>query len=127
VVIAFGGDCDWWQDERRRIHAANRHRRLVAARAKGTHSKAEWAILFSLFHGCVRCGIPYTDLNGGTPTKDHIEPVYCGGCDCIGNIQPLCKNCNSAIGGKEPIDYRNLAKPGWVLEFLSRVAEAENG
>lgn len=39
-------------------------------------------------------------------TPDHVKPVAKGGSSGIGNIQPLCRNCNSKKGNRE-IDYRN--------------------
>lgn len=100
-----------------------RQRRMAAAREKGTHTKAEWAALADVFGQCVICGVPYRELNGGGPCRDHIRPVVLGGCDCIANIQPLCKNCNSSKT-TDCTDYRPLARPDWQRAFLARL---ENG
>jgi hypothetical protein len=112
---------DPWReaDEKRRAaNVARRRARLDAARAKGTHTKAEWTALADVFQRCVCCGVSYSDLHGGMPSKDHILPLYCEGCDCIGNIQPVCRNCNSS---GIAVDLRNIARLGWVHKFLARM------
>jgi 5-methylcytosine-specific restriction endonuclease McrA len=106
--------------ERRRVVGAARRAREAAARAKGTHTKAEWTALTDVFGRCVRCDVPYSDLHGGMPSKDHIRQLYRGGCDCIANIQPLCRNCNSAKTG-DSTDYRPLARQDWVRAYLGRL------
>ncbi len=113
------------RERRRRAHEA-RSKRMIAAKAKGTHTKLEWEILHDLFGSCVACGVPYDVLHGGQATKDHIVPVIAGGCDCIGNIQPLCRNCNSSLVGG-CCDYRNEAIPGWCKEFIEAVRRARRG
>lgn len=52
-------------------------------------------------HGnsCLKCGSKYK------LSLDHIIPISKGGKNCIENLQPLCKNCNSSKGSKI-IDYR---------------------
>lgn len=52
-------------------------------------------------HGncCLKCGSKYK------LSLDHIIPICKGGENCITNLQPLCKNCNSSKGSKI-IDYR---------------------
>lgn len=93
--------------------------RLTAARMKGIHSKSEWNILHDIFGKCVACGVPYSELDGGRATKDHIHPVSLDGCDCIGNLQPLCRQCNSI--GTALLDLRERALPGWQTIFLHRM------
>jgi len=96
-----------------------RSARMAAARSKGTHTKSEWKALADVFGRCVNCGALYSELIGGQPTKDHITPIYLGGCDCIGNLQPVCRSCNSSgCAG----DLRNTARPGWVNQYVSRIA-----
>ena len=93
--------------------------RLAAAKLKGTHSRLEWEILHDIFGECVNCGTPYPDLNGGVATKDHIVPLYCGGCDCIANLQPVCQSCNSSgLGGE---DLRASVIPGWQTIYLHKL------
>lgn len=56
----------------------------------GHHTKKEWVLLLTRFDGkCAKCGSP------DKITRDHIVPLSRGGSDLIGNIQPLCKSCNS--------------------------------
>lgn len=98
--------------------ARRRQDRLTAARLKGCHSNAEWRVLHDLFDSCVACGIPYSDLYGGRATKDHIQSLASGGCDCIANLQPLCRGCNAS--GDHP-DLRERALPGWQTLYLHRM------
>lgn len=93
--------------------------RLAAAREKGTHTKQEWKILHDIFDGCVCCGVPYSDLHGGEATKDHIQMIMAGGCDCIANLQPVCRQCNS--GSIITGDMRESALPGWQTVYLHRL------
>jgi len=95
-----------------------RQARLDAARAKGRHTKAEWKTLHDIFGRCVSCGVGYDELNGGEATKDHIEMIALGGCDCIGNLQPVCRQCNSRGVGA---DLRNDALPGWQTIYLHKL------
>jgi hypothetical protein len=92
--------------------------RLTAARAKGTHTKSEWQLLHDVFGRCVSCGVPYHDVSGGEITKDHVDPIYLGGCDCIANIQPVCRLCNSSGVLR---DARYDIMPGWQTLYLHRL------
>jgi len=59
----------------------------------GRHTREEWEELKKRFsYTCQVCGRkePETKM-----TEDHIIPLSKGGDDSIGNIQPLCKLCNS--------------------------------
>lgn len=102
-----------WGDQREA--SATRSERMAAARALGTHTKAEWnAMVDALGCRCVRCGAT------GKMVKDHIKPVYQGGSDGIDNIQPLCVKCN-AEKGPENIDHRPA---NWLDLLKSRLLEA---
>lgn len=45
-------------------------------------------------HSCVKCG------RKDMLSVDHIIPVVAGGSDDLGNLQTLCRVCNSAKGGR---------------------------
>ena len=98
-----------------RKNAQNRRERVAAAKAKGTHAIIEWELLKAVFgdNVCVRCGTDDYYVQ-----KDHIKPVCQGGCDCIGNLQPLCPKCNSSKG-VDDTDWRILRRPDWVNAFNS--------
>lgn len=86
-------------EARQRQNAKLRSERMAAARAKGTHTKEEWADLVAACgNKCVRCGAD------GNVVKDHVVPVYQGGSDGIDNLQPLCVRCNGAKG-PEDVDH----------------------
>lgn len=86
---------DWASDHRKWLHKQIRAQRLIEARSKGTHTADEWsAVLAHFSYRCVRCGC----TPEGRPCKDHIKPIYQGGSDAIDNLQPLCRQCNTAKG-----------------------------
>lgn len=87
--FTYAGTIEPW----RATPAQWRRFRMQQARARGTHSQAEWEQKKNEIGRCMLCGA--TDL---PLTKDHIIPVSRGGCDCIHNLQPLCSSCNSSKG-----------------------------
>lgn len=88
------------------VNRRNRCLRLAAARELGRHTKAEWELLVILCNRrCARCGIHASRLYGNALSKDHVVPIrYEGSSDAIENIQPMCRNCNSAKG-PECVDH----------------------
>lgn len=99
-------------------HVMKRYERMQAAKAKGTHKTSDWQVLHDIFGACVACSTPYTELNGGAATKDHIHQISDGGCDCIANLQPACRQCNSRGIGE---DFREAALPGWQTIYLHKM------
>lgn len=93
--------------------ASVRSRRMRAARKLGTHTAEEWAALQAICeHRCVRCSTDEWSLE-----RDHITPIYQGGSDAIGNIQPMCARCNCSKGA----DCSDLRPADW-LQQLRRLA-----
>jgi uncharacterized protein YdaU (DUF1376 family) len=85
---------------------AGRADRVREAKAKGTHTEAEWAALLATFgFCCVKCG---ASGEGVELTKDHIHPIAKGGNDAISNLQPMCQKCNSSRSG-DVADFRASA------------------
>lgn len=76
-------------------------RRTRETKAGGSFTVVEWLALCMKYSSrCLCCG------RRRKLTADHVIPVSKGGSSNIGNIQPLCKSCNSTKGTKV-IDYRN--------------------
>lgn len=77
-------------------------RRRRTRKIPGSHTNGEWYALCREFADrCVRCGA------GGELTRDHIIPItVAGATDCISNIQPLCRPCNSSKNNCHATDYR---------------------
>lgn len=95
---------------------ALRIQREIDARAKGTHTGAEWgAMLEACGMRCVSCG-----TTSRTLCKDHIKPISRGGDDTIENLQPLCHPCN-ASKGTTPKDMR----PAGALDEVIRVCRPD--
>lgn len=87
------------QERKRRWLEANpekrrewdRRKRAKRAGVEGSHTEAEWQALCSYYMDqCLCCGEVPDKL-----TRDHVIPITKGGSNDIGNIQPLCKSCNS--------------------------------
>lgn len=80
------------QHKKRQQHW-NKVRKYQERGAEGKHTLAEWeALKKRCGYRCQRCKKkePEVEL-----TRDHIVPISKGGTNYIGNIQPLCKSCNS--------------------------------
>ena len=77
------------------------------------HTDNEWVILLHACEGkCLKCG------STERLSRDHIQPLVCGGSDGIENIQPLCLRCNLSKHTKT-VDYR----PEWIRNYFT----AESG
>lgn len=77
--------------------------RARKAGASGTHTLQEWETLKAKYmYMCLCCkkNEPKIKLE-----QDHIVPLSRGGRNDIGNIQPLCRSCNS-IKLVKTIDFR---------------------
>jgi 5-methylcytosine-specific restriction endonuclease McrA len=84
------------------IYNANRRSARTAA---GSFTVGEWLELLTRYgHRCLACGTTERI------EPDHVVPiswgVECGGVGTIDNIQPLCRSCNAAKGGRNARDYR---------------------
>ena len=97
-----------------------RAERMEHARSIAIHTSEEWEAMKSVFdYKCCICGC---DIEGNTPTKDHVIPVSVGGSDGIDNIQPSCRSCNVSKGVKTG-DYRFK---GWKKELSKHLANPGN-
>ena len=79
-----------------------RMQRYLAKKAQngGSFTGEEWLALCEAYDNrCLWCG------ESKPLTADHIVPVSEGGSSDIGNIQPLCRSCNSRKG-TQSIDFR---------------------
>lgn len=89
----------WAEKNQDKVKAMAKARRMREENAPGSHTQAEWLTLVNANEGrCEDCG------RRRPPTKDHIIPLIMGGSDDIGNIQVLCKPCNSRKARKVYLD-----------------------
>jgi 5-methylcytosine-specific restriction endonuclease McrA len=96
-------------DKIRKLSLAGTNRRKVRQlNCKGSHTYEEWQdMIAKCEYKCVSCG------KKKKLSKDHIVPLIRGGTDYIDNIQPLCRECNSAKRDRV-INFMLDPKPGHV-------------
>lgn len=93
----------WGRANPDKIAAKWAKRKARKAGNGGSFTGEEWADLKAHFdYQCLCCGIAEPEIN---LTVDHVIPIVHGGASDIGNIQPLCRSCNSSKGA-QTIDYR---------------------
>lgn len=88
-----------------------RLRRARKKNAVGSHTKGEWAMMCRWFGNCCLC-CGATEI-----AADHVIPISRGGSDCIANLQPLCRSCNSRKY-TQTIDYRDPTLLAMLLEGM---------
>lgn len=103
-----------WQRENPERRAATRQRyNARKQQAHGNFTGEQWLALLEFYGAkCLRC-------NRTPPTVDHVIPLSKGGSNDIGNIQPLCRPCNSGKRARDT-DYRTLAER---TEFIAALKE----
>lgn len=90
-----------WQQQNKPLVKAMQHRRRSArVNAPGSFSAQEWERLCAQYGNVCLCCKEAKPLHA-----DHVVPLSRGGTNDIGNIQPLCKSCNSSKWART-IDYR---------------------
>ena len=79
---------------------------MLAARALGSHTPAEWAEYSRARAGrCEYCGCTCM------PTKDHRTPVSRGGSDALENLAVACLRCNLRKNDMTEEEWRVTARP----------------
>lgn len=79
------------------------HKRRVRILGNGgSFTEVQWKALCNKYHNICLCCRRRRRL-----TIDHVIPITKGGTNCITNIQPLCKSCNSSKNNKIA-DYRHI-------------------
>ncbi len=92
----------WHKENPEKGRALSAKRRARIHGNGGSFTVEQWKSLCEKYHNkCLACG------QVKPLTADHIIPVTKGGTSWISNIQPLCRECNSAKGTRV-IDYRYL-------------------
>jgi 5-methylcytosine-specific restriction endonuclease McrA len=90
----------WRHAHRANKRASEQKRRAAKLGNGGSFSPEQWQSLCEKYdHRCLACG------EQKPLTVDHVVPLKLGGTNEISNIQPLCRNCNSAKQA-HIIDYR---------------------
>lgn len=107
----------WHSDNRDKSRAANRawtannrkrRRNIDQARRTRLNNNGVFLVLdkeIRRIHGspCANCGAK------DNITVDHILPISRGGRHSIGNLQPLCKPCNSSKKDRLMVEWRSVA------------------
>src|SRR4051812_22620758 len=98
----------------RPCQAVRRQRyRQLKANNGGHHQPAEWRALLNRTPRCPDCQRGWAEIPARpnpryrfTWTKDHIVPLSKDGNDAIGNVRPLCYECNFRKASKIPKDFK---------------------
>ena len=97
-----------WRQANPEKEAAQKHRRRANKRENGgTLKAADIKATYAIYPVCLACGAEEN------LSLDHIIPLAKAGRNSIGNIQVLCRSCNSTKGTRT-IDYRDKTVIRWM-------------
>ena len=105
----------WWRDNPESKTSANSNRRARKMEAGGSYTGGELRELYNYYgNRCLSCGRDDVSLEA-----DHVIALANGGTNDIGNIQPLCKSCNTSKGAHHNTDYRKGTRlKMWIQKKL---------
>lgn len=95
----FGIESAYRKNNMDRVRVWSRNRIYKEKGAVGTFSYNDWLFLLKKYESCLSCGTKER------LEADHVVPLSKGGDNSLGNLQVLCRSCNSSKGIKV-IDYR---------------------
>lgn len=76
-------------------------RRARELGASGSHTRADRQAVFESYgHRCIVCAADLLQLPSKDRTLDHVVPFAKGGSNCVSNLQPMCRSCNSRKGDR---------------------------
>lgn len=76
---------------RQRTQVHSNHQRALRIGRESSFHWIDWVDVLERFHyRCAYCGAGDCLLD-----VEHIEPVFCGGKNIVGNIAPACRPCNA--------------------------------
>ena len=95
----------WKRANKASVNAASHRKRALMRGCAENFTAAEWESLKAAAdHTCLWCGLVEPEIK---LCVDHVVPVSKGGGNGIGNIQCLCKSCNSRKHTKDT-DFRTI-------------------
>lgn len=87
----------------------NRYKRRGA---EGKHTQKEWEKCVKYFNNsCAYCGATEK------LSKDHVIPISKGGHNCISNIVPACRTCNSSKQDRDLQEFSVKEKVQKIIEW----------
>ena len=90
---------------------------MYKRKSRNPHYLAQWPLIVAHYGGrCLRC-------KSKELASDHVVPLVPGGgaLNCLANLQPLCRACNSGKSGLA-FDYRP-DQGAWILENIPDATE----
>lgn len=85
----------WYQNNKIKVAAMAKERRMREALADGGHTEQEWQAKLAEHNGECAYKDDGTHECSGPITKEHTVPLIMGGSDSIDNIKPACGRYNS--------------------------------
>ena len=103
-----------WAKEHRELRRIKDSKRRLAQQNNGEFLILESEVRRLYKSACAACGAT------GEITADHIMPLSRGGRHSIGNLQPLCKPCNSSKKDRLMVEWRYRHQPASLTDYAGQ-------
>lgn len=110
--------CDNWEKVKEHLRLSQYRRRAKTHTVP--YAPGELKERFAQFDNqCVYC------LSRDRITADHFIPIALGGFDCLRNLVPACKSCNSSKQGHDPLKWmrRKGLSEAYITALLGLMLE----